>query len=523
MSTGPLIIALARVSCRGAIPARISLAAYLHLIIKPPTFAPLCKLLKMHALWLARQPSSRLRKLLKIFKELLYGKRKALLIGIQNQPEEPIEECSPAASAIVSVIESPIKSKPRAPRRKNRKTKKSKGASRSQETDALKGPHHDVQAMYDLLINKYGYYAEDIVVLIDDGDPQHRQPTRENIIYHMKYLVSGAREGDRLFFHYAGHADQEDTTDIEEEDGKNEFILTSDGFKIMDNELKLELVESLCDIKCTLTAVLDCCHSGSLLDLEHSHCNNVYVPWLNKGRRRTKTLQANARRDGDMIPPMDSIFDTAGLTPANMSPPKPPTQIIKQKPASLIINTAVCYPTPPPSHQSRKPSYEGPGINITDATPPAELIEFMSPQHFTMSPSAVFPFCTGDSRQDILKSIARDTLRTGVKVVCISAAKDSELAWEDGEGKSMTQYFVQNLTINPRPTLHTLLTSISHDIHAYYVSELHQQARYYKKKLESLGKREGDLTASVAEMHNFQNPQVCTGFDLVWQLKWSSF
>lgn len=97
------------------------------------------------------------------------------------------------------------------------------------------------------------------------------------------------------------------------------------------------------------------------------------------------------------------------------------------------------------------------------------------------------------------------------------------------------------VAINRKPTLQTLLTSIrrdnfwyltlfshwsqtfSHDIHAYYVSELHQQARYYKKKLESLGKREGDLTASVAEMHNFQNPQVRTGLNLVWQLKCSSF
>lgn len=155
MSTGSLIIALARVRFRDATPARISLAAYVHLIIKPPTFAPLCKLLKMQALRLARRPSSHLQQLLKTLKELLYGKRKALLIGIQNPTEELIEECSPAASAIDSIIESTIASKPRAPRKKNHKVKKSKGASRSQEAgaDALKGPHHDVQAMYDLLIS----------------------------------------------------------------------------------------------------------------------------------------------------------------------------------------------------------------------------------------------------------------------------------------------------------------------------------------------------------------------------------
>jgi len=44
---------------------------------------------------------------------------------------------------------------------------------------------------------------------------------------------------------------------------------------------------SLC---CILQAILDTAHSGTLLDLPHYHCNNVYVPWQSKGERRTKTL-----------------------------------------------------------------------------------------------------------------------------------------------------------------------------------------------------------------------------------------
>lgn len=38
-------------------------------------------------------------------------------------------------------------------------------------------------------------------------------------------------------------------------------------------------------------AILDTCHSGTLLDLPHYHCNNVYVPWQSKGERRTMSLQ----------------------------------------------------------------------------------------------------------------------------------------------------------------------------------------------------------------------------------------
>lgn len=37
-------------------------------------------------------------------------------------------------------------------------------------------------------------------------------------------------------------------------------------------------------------AIFDCCHAGTLLDLPHYHCNAVYVPWISKGERRTKTL-----------------------------------------------------------------------------------------------------------------------------------------------------------------------------------------------------------------------------------------
>ena len=161
MSTGPLILAaLARVRCREALPARISLSAYLHLIVRRRSCAPLWEALKMHAQHLrARPPSPHFHELAKTLKELLCGRRKALLIGIQNptETEEVVEECAPASVTAVESAAgpSPIASMPRAPRKKGHKTKKAKGASRGQagETDALKGPHHDVQAMYDLLIS----------------------------------------------------------------------------------------------------------------------------------------------------------------------------------------------------------------------------------------------------------------------------------------------------------------------------------------------------------------------------------
>jgi hypothetical protein len=43
-----------------------------------------------------------------------------------------------------------------------------------------------------------------------------------------------------------------------------------------------------------LQAILDTCHSGTLLDLPHYHCNSVYVPWHSKGYRRTATMHDTA-------------------------------------------------------------------------------------------------------------------------------------------------------------------------------------------------------------------------------------
>ncbi|PPQ86772.1 hypothetical protein CVT25_012417 [Psilocybe cyanescens] len=95
--------------------------------------------------------------------------------------------------------------------------------------------HRDVRDMRSLLEDVYGYDSNDIIFLMDDCDPEHVQPTRENIVLHIGKLIEGAKETDRFFFYFAGHSEQEDTDDNEEEDGKNEFILTSDGKRIMDD------------------------------------------------------------------------------------------------------------------------------------------------------------------------------------------------------------------------------------------------------------------------------------------------
>ncbi|KAF7313830.1 Mitochondrial chaperone BCS1 [Mycena chlorophos] len=153
----------------------------------------------------------------------------------------------------------------------------------------LVGPYADVEAMYQLIVRRYGYQMADITVLRDDGEGV--QPTRMNILRAIDELVRDAGKGDRFFFHYCGHTIQTQNNSFSEEDGMDECLVPSDGElnRIMDNELRRHLVEPL-PIGTSLVAVFDSCHSASLLDLEHFRCNRAYVPWISKGKRKSDEM-----------------------------------------------------------------------------------------------------------------------------------------------------------------------------------------------------------------------------------------
>jgi len=83
------------------------------------------------------------------------------------------------------------------------------------------------------------------------------------------WLVSGASKGDALFFHYSGHGGQMRDADCTEDDGFDETLIpcdyTSCG-QIPDDTLWKELVNKVPE-GVRLTAIMDCCHSGTGLDL----------------------------------------------------------------------------------------------------------------------------------------------------------------------------------------------------------------------------------------------------------------
>lgn len=135
---------------------------------------------------------------------------------------------------------------------------------------ALAGCINDSDTFISLLTEDFGHDVSDIRQLRDDH-PQ-RMPTRKNMIAAMKWLVHGARDGDNLFFHYSGHGSQQADADGDEEDGKDETLVPCDyakGGMLSDDFLRQTLVTGLPQ-GVRLTVILDCCHSGTALDLPYN-------------------------------------------------------------------------------------------------------------------------------------------------------------------------------------------------------------------------------------------------------------
>jgi len=112
-------------------------------------------------------------------------------------------------------------------------------------------------------------FGNECITVLSDARGAKEQPTRQNILKWCKWLVQDAKEGDTLVFHFSGHGHQlPDETGVED-DGMDEAILTSDFQYVIDDELWNVLVQPLPN-GVALTALMDCCHSGTGLDLPYS-------------------------------------------------------------------------------------------------------------------------------------------------------------------------------------------------------------------------------------------------------------
>jgi len=132
----------------------------------------------------------------------------------------------------------------------------------------LRGCINDVLNIRRLLLETFGWRDSDIRTLTDDGRGGG-MPTRRNIENGLRWLAEGAAPGDILFFSFSGHGAQQEDPHGYEEDGMNETILPVDfahNGMMTDDQIGDFIVKPLPE-GVRLTAVMDCCHSGTGLDL----------------------------------------------------------------------------------------------------------------------------------------------------------------------------------------------------------------------------------------------------------------
>ncbi|XP_051146603.1 metacaspase-3-like isoform X2 [Andrographis paniculata] len=131
----------------------------------------------------------------------------------------------------------------------------------------LKGTAQDVKNIQDLLLTNLGFPPESILVLAEDDF--NLPPTKANIEEGFRWLMKGVQPKDLLVFYFSGHGLRQRDFVRDEVDGFDETICPLDfqtNGNIVDNYINKVLVRPLIkDVK--LHAIIDCCHSGTVLDL----------------------------------------------------------------------------------------------------------------------------------------------------------------------------------------------------------------------------------------------------------------
>ncbi|XP_051132195.1 metacaspase-1-like [Andrographis paniculata] len=145
------------------------------------------------------------------------------------------------------------------------------GVSYNGQKYKLNGSINDVKCMKYFLINRLGFANDSILMLTEEEADPNLIPTKSNMRKALQWLVHGCHSGDSLVFHYSGHASQQLDYDRDEVDGYDEALWPVDHHftgTIVDDEINETIVRSL-PPGVKLHAIVDACHSGTILDLQY--------------------------------------------------------------------------------------------------------------------------------------------------------------------------------------------------------------------------------------------------------------
>lgn len=143
------------------------------------------------------------------------------------------------------------------------------GISYRYSRQELKGCINDAKCMRYMLVNKFQFPESSIIMLTEEETDPYKIPTKANMRMALYWLVQGCQPGDSLVFHYSGHGSRQRNYNGDEVDGYDETLCPLD-FEtqgmIVDDEINATIVRPLPQ-GVRLHAIIDACHSGTVLDL----------------------------------------------------------------------------------------------------------------------------------------------------------------------------------------------------------------------------------------------------------------
>ncbi|KAI3606423.1 metacaspase [Moniliophthora roreri] len=329
--------------------------------------------------------------------------------------------------------------------------------------DVLTGPHSDVDEWKKLLVGSYGYREEDVIVMKDTEAeigsrlyPNHANITRvladefilknkENVSYFFlcsynaipPLLHQFSRLTHSLHRSDSGHSGQTDCHDGTEEDDKNELIIPVDAIDdsertILDDDLKKALVTCL-PPRCKLVAVLDTCHSGTLMDLDHHRCNRVVRLSSNVRRVQRKFRETRSRVAG-LLPNGSTLTLAEVLQCANQ------------------VGTA------------------------------------FAPRTFKVKTCSGLCLRSRTYRPDVL---------------CISACRDGEQAWEDlrKDGASVARAMLKYLKHDPTPTYKDLMRNIADSLQSQNIERKNDEKESNGERKDNKGNKQNPELSSEVPLH----------------------
>lgn len=134
----------------------------------------------------------------------------------------------------------------------------------------LEGCIQDTQNVEQFLKDYCDFKDSELTILTDDTEIQ---PTKANIQSQLLQLVSNVQTGDFLILQYSGHGAYVRDQSGDESDGQDEVLVPLDystAGLLSDDWIQNNVLNQIPQ-GVTLYCFMDCCHSGTVLDLKHNY------------------------------------------------------------------------------------------------------------------------------------------------------------------------------------------------------------------------------------------------------------